>query len=109
MDMDRDTLLSKLTELDFMAVDLALFLDTHPDNAQALAQYNKTIEAADAVRAKYEQLYGPLCSFRSYGGESWNWIDAPWPWKKEFNYNINSVGSSNGSDEDNGNDMEGEC
>ena len=63
--MDREELLKKLSELDFIAVDLGLFLNTHPDNKEAIQAYNQVITAADAVRMKYEESYGPLCSFRS--------------------------------------------
>ena len=55
---DRDDLLKKLTELDFMAVDLQLFLNTHPTDTEAIALYNKVIKAADIIRAKYEKEYG---------------------------------------------------
>ena len=39
--MDRDELLKKLSELDFIAVDLGLFLNTHPDNKEAIQAYNQ--------------------------------------------------------------------
>ena len=55
---DRDSLLKKLTELDFMAVDLQLYLNTHATDKEAIALYNKVIRAADTVRAKYEKEYG---------------------------------------------------
>ena len=71
--MDHDELLKKLSELDFIAVDLALFLNTHPDNTEAIQTYNQVITAADAVRMKYEETYGPLCSFRSYAMDTNNW------------------------------------
>lgn len=78
--MKRDDLLRSLMALDFMAVDLALFLDTNPDNAEALAEYNRIIRTADAVRTQFEAQFGPLCSFRSYADNGWRWIDNPWPW-----------------------------
>ncbi len=86
--MDRDSLLERLTVLDFMAVDLALFLNTHPNNKEAIAQYNKIIEAANTVRNKYEELYGPLCSFRSMSlnPDRWTWDSNPWPWETDFNF-----------------------
>lgn len=85
--MDRDELLKKLSELDFIAVDLALFLNTHPENTEAIQAYNQVITAADAVRMKYEEAYGPLCSFRSYAANTshWEWNNNPWPWQATGN------------------------
>ena len=85
--MEHDELLKKLSELDFIAVDLGLFLNTHPDNTEAILAYNQVITAADAVRMKYEETYGPLCSFRSYASNTnhWTWIHDPWPWQESAN------------------------
>ena len=58
--MNREMLLSQLTALDFMAVDLGLYLNTHPEDSAAIAEYNKIIKAADMLRAKYEENFGPL-------------------------------------------------
>ena len=49
-------LMQKLMELDFLAVDLGLFLNTHPDSSEAIAAYNEVIEAADKVRLQYEEI-----------------------------------------------------
>jgi len=89
---DRDDLLKKLTELDFMAVDLQLFLNTHPTDTEAIALYNKVIKAADIIRAKYEKEYGPLCSFRSVSrcDNAWQWVENPWPWESESNFDVKS-------------------
>ena len=88
--MDREELLSSLTQLDFMAVDLGLYLNTHPDDEEAINAYNQVIMAADTVRAKYEEQFGPLCSFRSYATDTqnWRWKNNPWPWQSEFNYSL---------------------
>ena len=87
--MDRDELLKKLTILDFMAVDLHLYLDTHPYDMEALAEYHRVVEEASEVRYKYEKHCGPLCSYRSDSSKNcWNWIDDPWPWCNEFNYQV---------------------
>jgi len=89
---DRDDLLKKLTELDFMAVDLQLFLNTHTTDTEAIALYNKVIKAADIIRAKYEKEYGPLCSFRSVSrcDNAWQWVENPWPWESESNFDVKS-------------------
>lgn len=91
--MNRESLLKELTTLDFIAVDMALYLDTHPDDINAIKEYNKVIEAADAVRQKYEENFGPLCSFRSIntGDNDWEWKDNPWPWEKNFNFKYEEV------------------
>ncbi len=44
--MNREELLSSLTQLDFMAVDLGLYLNTHPDDTEAIDAYNQVIVAA---------------------------------------------------------------
>ena len=86
---ERDNLLETLTTLDFMLVDLALFLNTHPDESEALAEYNKVACEADRVRACYEKMFGPLCSYRSKNqAQTWIWPCDPWPWSVEGNFNI---------------------
>lgn len=89
-EMNREMLLNELTSLDFIAVDMGLYLNTHPDEAEAIAAYNKVIAAADAVRTKYEAEFGPLCSFRSYAEnrKNWQWKNDPWPWQQDFNYSL---------------------
>lgn len=88
--MDREELLSTLTNLDFMALDLGLYLNTHPMDSQAIETYNQVITAADKVRTQYEMQFGPLCSFRSYAMDTanWQWKNNPWPWERDFNYSL---------------------
>lgn len=86
--MSRDELLRELTALDFVALDLALFLDTHPDDRQALDQYNQTIMQAYPLRQEYESTYGPLYSYRSASGYPWQWSKEPWPWQNDFNFEM---------------------
>ncbi len=88
--MDREKILQSLTALDFMAVDLGLYLNTHPNDKEALEEYNKIITSANIVREKYESEYGPLCSFRSSDNNSdtWSWKNNPWPWEESFNFQL---------------------
>jgi len=89
--MDRDALLKQLTLLDFMAVDLGLYLNTHPDDAEALRMYNDVIESQNQSRQQYER-FSPLTSFRCAGGPGWTWKDCPWPWQASFNYEQSGEG-----------------
>lgn len=79
----------KLYALDFAAVDLHLYLNTHPHDREALAEYNKIIAQATEVRKEYEKHFGPLLSFRCPSSEhEWSWLSEYSPWQKEFNWSL---------------------
>lgn len=84
--MERAALLKQLTILDFMAVDLGLYLNTHPHDAEALKMYNDVIESQCQARRQYEAQVSPLASFCSKGEHGWTWKNCPWPWQACFNY-----------------------
>lgn len=87
--MNEDCLLKRLTILDFLAVDLQLYLDTHPDDKKAIEKYNSVVAEADTIREQYENHIGPLFSFRSQSDcNDFSWIDNPWPWEKDFNFKL---------------------
>ncbi len=71
-----------------MAVDLQLFLDTHPNDREALETYNSVIERANEFRRRYEAMCGPLYSYRSFNPECWKWYRDPWPWQYGFNMEL---------------------
>ena len=98
MMLDRETLLKQITITDFMAVDLQLFLNTHPQDAEALQMYNDTVARSMEMRDQYEAMYGPLVSFRSPGTPDWGWKDSPWPWQEKFNFDFaECVNNGNGN------------
>lgn len=84
--MEKDALLKQLTILDFMALDLHLYLNTHPDDAEALHMYNDVIANAEKTRCQYEEYCGPVTSYRSKGVTDWKWKCCPWPWQSNFNF-----------------------
>lgn len=90
--MDRESLLKQITILDFMALDLHLYLDTHPEDGEALKMYNDVICNTEKTRSQYEEHYGPLVSYRSKGCEHWPWEDCPWPWQAKFNFELKAGG-----------------
>lgn len=90
MNVGADKVLEKLTLLDFLAVDLALYLNTHPDDKRTIEKYNAVVEEADKLRAFYEDNVGPLYSFRSGSDERYfSWIDNPQPYEWCFNFSFN--------------------
>ncbi len=88
--MNKEQIMKRLAVLDFIAVDLQLYLDTHPEDMEAIDKYNSVIKEADMLRMKYEEIIGPLYSFRSSNnGDTFKWIDDPWPWQPSANFEIN--------------------
>ncbi len=67
----------------FALVDLQLYLDTHPDDAAAGADFKTLAQRERLLKRAYEERYGPLCHY----GESSSpervdlWINLPWPWQ----------------------------
>ena len=86
--LNREDLLRNLTELDFIALDLGLYLNINPNCATGLEKYNNAIAEADKLRQMYEEAYGPLASFRSHGRNAWAWSANPWPWQQAANFNL---------------------
>ncbi|WP_312108858.1 spore coat protein CotJB [Brevibacillus reuszeri] len=75
-------LLEELQAIDFVLVELNLYLDTHPTDANAVEQFNQFTEKRWALANEFETLYGPLQNFgRSYSGFPWQWTEEPWPWQ----------------------------
>ena len=75
-------LLEELQAVDFVLVELTLYLDTHPEDYNAINQFNHYAKQSKQLRKQYEQQYGPLMQYgKSYSGYPWNWDDAPWPWQ----------------------------
>lgn len=73
----KNKLLRKISAANFGMVEARLFLDTHPDNKDALAIYNKYATRYKTLKAEYEKEYGPLTL---NGSNSDDWLKDPWPW-----------------------------
>ncbi|MNZ72378.1 CotJB protein [compost metagenome] len=75
-------MLEKLQALDFVLVELNLYLDTHPDDLAAIQQFNQLTQERTVLANHFQQLYGPLQNFgRSYSKFPWEWSKVPWPWQ----------------------------
>jgi len=75
-------LMEDLQAIDFVIVELNLYLDTHPDDLEALKQFNTFAQQSQNLRRTIEERYGPLLGAgKSYSTYPWAWIDPPWPWQ----------------------------
>ncbi|WP_246050032.1 spore coat protein CotJB [Aquibacillus sediminis] len=74
--------LEQIQAIDFVIVELNLYLDTHPHDYQAIQQYNQCTYESKRLKKQFEKQFGPLMHFgRSYSNYPWNWDDTPWPWQ----------------------------
>ncbi|MGE5551294.1 MAG: spore coat protein CotJB [Bacteroidota bacterium] len=85
MSPEQLALLKEIQAVEFTCVDLNLYLDTHPCDERALADYNANVQQLACLKNEYTQRYGPLMHF---GQEpvcgQWSWICEPWPWEIKY-------------------------
>ncbi|MFF2448761.1 spore coat protein CotJB [Neobacillus sp. NPDC058068] len=75
-------LMEQLQTVDFVLVELTLYLDTHPDDMEAINQFNHYVKERKKIKKAFESQFGPLLQYgNSYSGYPWNWKDTPWPWQ----------------------------
>jgi spore coat protein JB len=75
-------LLEELQAIDFVLIELNLYLDTHPNDQQAIEQYNHHVLQRAQLAQQYEALYGPLRNFgQSLSPMPFRWNQGPWPWQ----------------------------
>lgn len=73
--------LAELQALEFVLVELALYLDTHADDGEAFALYQQYADMERQARTAYEAAHGPLTLSAAAQGDSWSaWLKGPWPW-----------------------------
>ena len=81
------TPLVELQTLDFAIQELALYLDTHRDDQEALEVYRSFQTLYQQGRQKYEKQYGPLTHMSVTEGQ-YRWLDDPWPWEYAMNREV---------------------
>ena len=79
-----------MTELQTMAFsiqELALYLDTHREDVEALELYKQMQKLYQKGVAIYEGTYGPL-THNALSTGSYRWLDDPWPWEYAKNREV---------------------
>ncbi|HEX3027330.1 MAG TPA: spore coat protein CotJB [Clostridia bacterium] len=85
---EKGMLLNNLSAVAFSMVDLHLFLNTHPENASAIALFSQYRQKYMALVAEYERMYGPLSAVNGVQDNRWAWIRSPWPWEYGANTEV---------------------
>ena len=81
--MSRAEMLKKVQQADFLAYDLQLYLNTHPNCKKTLNMYVNAVKEAKKLREEFEKAYGPLMAGASSSLPPWQWINNPWTWEYE--------------------------
>ncbi len=77
----KQKLMNHITLSSFGINDINLFLDTHPENKDAIKLYQQYRKIRDDAISKLTENYGPLTPYDSEDTASWTWIETPWPWQ----------------------------
>lgn len=76
----RESMLNEIMALNFAINDLTLYLDTHPNDSNAIRMHCEYSERQISLTEEYQRLYGPLTI--NFMSNTWDWIDEPWPWER---------------------------
>lgn len=73
--------LGELQALEFVLLELGIYLDTHQNDEEAFALFQQYAALEKAGREKYEAMHGPLLQSSTASQKNFSsWINDPWPW-----------------------------
>lgn len=72
-------LMRAIMEADFVAQDLKLYLDTHPDDTHAVEMYREAVRQYKACKATFEDTFYPLNATAAGRNNTWDWLDGTFP------------------------------
>ena len=82
------TPMSELQALAFAVNELALYLDTHRDDQEALELYRKYQEMEKKCAEEYQNNFGPLNHRSINNSKEYEWLNDPWPWEYAKNKEV---------------------
>ena len=79
---EQEALLYQLMQYKFALIELNLYLDTNPNDTNALNLYNQYLINKKQIMNKYETMYGPITiDSNNTATTTWNWNNTTWPWE----------------------------
>ena len=75
---DRAKMLKKLQAASFALDDIQLFLDTHPNDRNALECFAKYQRIYEELCAEFEEKFGALTAKKVDTNKGWTWVENPW-------------------------------
>ena len=77
--------MAELQALGFALVELGEYLDTHPDDCEAMELFHSYAELYEKGAAEYQKMCGPLMQRNIGGNCQYDWLKDPWPWEEGGN------------------------
>lgn len=76
-------MLNDISIVDFVLVDLSLYLDTHPFDHEAIEYFNHYARIKNKMSRDFSMRYFPLTTDMAESNKEWRWGAAPLPWEGE--------------------------
>ena len=81
---DKSAALYEISMVDFLLVDLKLYLDTHPTDRNVMMLFDQYRNSYKKAIDLYQSKYGPLSLKDADVNDGyWSWNKCPWPWDGE--------------------------
>lgn len=77
----KEELLMDIGIVSFTMVELALFLDTHPNDRTAMEYFNHYVRIKNQLEKEFSLKYYPLNISMAESNKEWRWGMAPMPWE----------------------------
>ena len=80
---EQQKLLHDIGILDFVVIELSLYLDTHPTDRNAMEYFNHYNRMNNHAKKEYSQKFGPLTIALADTSDcgDWTWATLPMPWE----------------------------
>ncbi len=83
----RSKMMKEIKCLNFAIIELAEYLDTHPDDRKALCLHREYTNELNELKDKYQRIFGPLTIY--FPCNKWRWLEEPMPWERsDFNVDL---------------------
>ena len=79
--MNQSQILHWIDMVSFAVVEITEYLDTHPDDEEALKYFNHYADLRRTALRAYAQNYTPLTIDTANPDNYWRWASDPWPWE----------------------------
>lgn len=78
---NKEQMLKDIGVVDFVLVELMLYLDTHPLDRSAMEYFNHYARIKNQMTKEFSMKYYPLTKEQAESSKEWRWGAAPLPWE----------------------------